>query len=115
MSYFDEALSRHKERFEAYRALIVLDDRAMRRYVMAWSRQLVRCLDEYPLADDLPSLWQCVQVDLRALGDLTGDSPPDVLARLRQAQGLEIIYPDGTVADAVANVLRAKMAEIQGL
>lgn len=115
MNYFAEALAPHKDRFEPWRALIVLDDKPLRRYVMAWSRQLVRLVDGWPLEGDLPTLWRCVEVDVQALGDLTGDSPQEVLARLRQAQGLELIYPDGTVADAVANVLRAKMDEIRGI
>lgn len=115
MSYLALALAPHKELFEAYRALIVLDDKAMRRYVMAWGPQLVQVIDHYPLEYDMASLWRSVQVDMQALGDLTGDSPPEVRARLRQAQGLELIYPDGTVAQAAANVLRAKMAEIEGL
>lgn len=115
MSYFTAVLDDHKARFERFRALIVLDDKAMRRYVMAWGPQLVRRLDDYPLDDDMATLWRCVEVDVQALGDLTGDSPPEVLARLRQAQGLQIIYPDGTVANAVASVLRAKMDEVRGI
>jgi hypothetical protein len=35
-----------------------------------------------------------------------------VMGRFRQAQGLGLIYPDGSVPDAVASVLRKKYAEI---
>ena len=109
---FEEALRAHKDSFEDWRALVVLDDKALRRYVMCWTPHLVRRLHDWPAGETLPDLWDCVRVDLKALGDLTGDSPPDVMARLRQAQGLKVIYPDGTVADTVARVLRKKLQEI---
>lgn len=112
MSYFTTALADHKDAFEPYRALIVLDDKPMRKYVLCWCQQLVRRLDEYPLGDTMADLWACVQVDYQALADLTGDPLPMVMGRFRQAQGLELIYPDGSVPAAVAGVLRKKYAEI---
>ncbi len=115
MSYFDAALEIHKEKFEPYRALAVLDDRALRRYVIAWGPQLVRRLDDYPLENTLPDLWNCVKVDYQALADLTGDSLPHVMGHFRQAQGLQLIYPDGTVAEAVVTLLHKKLREIQGV
>ena len=42
MSYFEAALEIQKEKFEPYRALIVLDDKALRRYVLSRGPQLVR-------------------------------------------------------------------------
>lgn len=113
MSYCEATLDIHKEKFEPYRALIVLDDKPMRKYVICWGPQLVRRHDDYPFDTDMASLWDCVKVDFAALADLTGDPLPMVMGRLRQAQGLQLIYPDGTVADAVANVLRRKLDEIQ--
>jgi hypothetical protein len=113
MSYFDAALEIHKDRFEPYRALVVLDNKTMRNYVMCWGPQLVRRIDDYPLDNDLQTLWACVSVDYQALADLTGDSMPQVLANFRQAQGLQIIYPDGTVANEVVNLLDKKLQRIK--
>lgn len=112
MSYFDAALELHKERFEPFKALIVLDDKALRSYVISWCPQLVRRLDDYPLDNDMPTLWKCVAVDFQALADLTGDPMPLVVAYFRRAQGLQLIYPDGTVAMAVADILR-KLTEVK--
>ena len=113
MSYFDATLAIHKAKFEPYRALIVLDDKPMRKYFMCWGPQLVRRIDDYPLDTAMADLWDYVRVDYQALADLTGDPMPAVMGRFRQAQGLQLIYPDGTVADAVANVLRKKLAPMQ--
>lgn len=115
MSYFEAALEIHKEKFEPFRALVVLDDKALRRYVISWGPQLVRRFDDYPLDNSMPDLWNCVTVDYQALADLTGDSLPHVMSYFRQAQGLQLIYPDGSIAPAVANVLTKKMREIQGV
>lgn len=112
MSYFEASLEIHKEKFEPFRALIVLDDKPMRKYVMCWGPQLVRRLHDYPLDTTMADLWDCVKVDYQALADLTGDPMPMVMGRFRQAQGLQLIYPDGSVAAAVASVLRKKLAEI---
>lgn len=113
MSYFDAALELHKERFEPFKALIVLDDKALRSYVISWGPQLVKQLNDYPLDDDMPTLWKCVDVDFQALADLTGDPMPLVMAYFRRAQGLQLIYPDGTVAEAIANLLRSKLTELK--
>lgn len=115
MSYFDAALEIHKERFEPYRALIVLDDKALRRYVMCWGPQLVRRHNDYPLDSGMADLWACVTVDYQALADLTGHSLPQVMCYFRQAQGLHLIYPDGSVAEAVTDMLRKKLEEIKGV
>jgi hypothetical protein len=112
MSPFATALADHKDAFESYRALIVLDDKPMRKYVLCWGQQLVRRMLDYPLGESMGELWDCVQVDYQALADLTGDPLPMVMGRFRQAQGLGLIYPDGSVPDAVASVLRKKYAEI---
>lgn len=109
---FDEALDTHKENFEPFRALIILDEKPLRKYVMCWGPQLVRRNSLYPLGHAMADLWECVTVDYQALADLTGDPLPQVMATFRQVQGLQLVYPDGTVADAVANVLRKKLAEI---
>lgn len=111
---FDELLEQYKESFEKFRALIVLDDKAMRRYVLCWGPMLVQRLHSYPMGDTLPDLWACVKVDYQALADLTGDSLPQVMGHFRQAQGLQLIYPDGTVADAVANILKKRVEQIEG-
>ena len=88
---FYEHLEALKEQFVEPRALLVLDDKVLRRYVLSWSAMLVRVLHEYPMDGSLPELWACVQVDYPALAELTGDSMPDVLARLRQVQGLQLV------------------------
>ena len=54
-------------------------------------------------------------MDLQALSEMTGDALPDVQSRLRQAQGMELIYPDGTVARDVARVMAGKLSEIKGM
>lgn len=109
---FDEALDTHKENFEPYRALIVLDEKQLRKYVLCWGPHLVRRHSHYPLGDAMPDLWECVTVDYQALADLTGDPLPQVMASFRQVQGLQLVYPDGSVADDVAKVLRKKLSQI---
>lgn len=100
-SYLDE----HKERFPPARALLVLDDKTLRRYVLSWSPLVVRMVKEWPDDETLAAAWSCVEVDTAALADLTGDSPPDVAAALRRLQALEMVYPDGTIPSAVTKVL----------
>lgn len=105
MSLFSAYLHNIKQEFPGPRALLVRDDKTLRRYVLAWSPALVRIWTTEPIGEDIGNLWECVHVDHKALGDLTGDSVPDVLAALRRLQGLELIYPDGTVPTAVTRVL----------
>lgn len=112
---FDTELDRVKQRFEAWRALVVLDDKPLRRYVMCWRPSLVRRVSDWPVTPGIASLWDCVHVDLQALSEMTGDALPDVQSRLRQAQGMELIYPDGTVARDVARVMAGKLSEIKGM
>ncbi|MFA5900662.1 MAG: hypothetical protein WC829_16300 [Hyphomicrobium sp.] len=112
---FDELLERYKDGFEPYRALIVLDDKALRRYVMSWGPELVRRHDDYPLDNDMAALWACVTVNFQALADLSGDSMPQVMSYFTRAQGLQLIYPDGTVPAALVKLLRKKLNEISGV
>lgn len=109
---FDSELDAQKENFAKWRALIVLDDKPLRRYVLCWGPMLVQRVSDWPLGNTLPDLWECVKVDFKALADLTGDSLPQVMGHFRQAQGLQLIYPDGTVASAVANILRKRVDEL---
>ena len=94
-----------KDRFPPARALLVLDDKTLRRYVLSWSPMLVRVVKDWLDDDTLAAAWACVVVDTAALADLTGDSPPAVAAALRQLQALEMVYPDGTIPRAVNQVL----------
>lgn len=112
MGHFDTVLYQHKVEFESYRALIVLDGKALRRYVLCWGPMMVQRLDSFPGGETLADLWACVKVDFQALEELTGGSTPQVMARFRQAQGLQLIYPDGSVAEAVADLLRKKLVKI---
>ena len=57
---FEELLNRYKRDFKSYRALIVLDDKLLRRYVLSWGPQLVQRKHDYPLGDTLKDLWDCV-------------------------------------------------------
>jgi hypothetical protein len=100
-TYLDEV----KEAFPPARALLVLDDKTLRRYVLSWSPVLVRQVKDWPDDDSLNAAWACVTVDTAALADLTGDPPPHVAAALRRLQALEMIYPDGTIPQAVKRVL----------
>jgi hypothetical protein len=97
-----------KDRFPPARALLVLDDKTLRRYVLSWSPMLVRVVKEWPDDDSLAAAWACVEVDTDALADLTGDSPPAMAAALRQLQRLEMVYPDGTIPAAVTKVLNKR-------
>ena len=115
MSYFESALDLHKAKFEEYRALIVIDDKTLRRYAMAWSPLLVRLQDEWPLDNGMVDLWKCVVVDFQALADLTGDTIPEVMGTFQRAKGLHLIYPDGSVPAAVKFVLLAKLREITAI
>lgn len=97
-----------KERFPPARALLVLDEKTLRRYVLSWSPLLVRMVKDWPDDETLTAAWACVEVDMDALADLTGDSPPTMAAALRQLQRLEMVYPDGTIPEAVTRVLNKK-------
>lgn len=112
MDEFEDVLNEVKYQFVDWKALIVLDDKPLRKYCMAWSPALVQRHTSWPLFSTLPSLWDCVTVDFQALAELTGDSMPEVMMRFRQAQGLQVIYPDGTVAEHVCRVLQKKWREI---
>ena len=59
---FDELLDRHKREFDSFRALIVLDEKNLRRYVLCWGPHLVQRRHSYPLADTLKDLWQLLAV-----------------------------------------------------
>lgn len=108
MSLFDVYLAEHKDRFNKPRALLVREEKALRRYVLSWNPLLVRrVLDAYG-DSTLADLWACVAVDHQALAELTGDSMPDVMATLRRLQALELIYPDGTLPLAVTRLLNAE-------
>lgn len=110
---FEELLEERKEQFEAHRALIVLDDKAMRRYVLCWGPLLLQRLQSWTEGHTMADLWACVRVNYQALADLTGESLPQVMGHFRQAQGLELIYPDGTIPEAVSKVLRRKLRQEQ--
>ena len=112
---FEDRLDLIKQRFEDWRALVVLDDKPLRRYVMCWRPSLVRRVMDWPVTPGIAGLWECVEVDMAALCEITGDALPDAQSRLRQAQGMELIYPDGSVARAVARVMMGKLAEIKGM
>lgn len=106
---FEECLEAHKENFEPFRAMVVLDDKALRRYVLCWGPMLVRRVSDWPLGNTLHDLWDCVTVNFKALGDLTGDSLPEVMGYFRQAQGMQLIYPDGSIEVEVVRVLDKRM------
>lgn len=112
MSFFDEALALHKARFQDFKALVVLDDKPLRRLVMCWGPHLVRRLQDYPLDTSMADLWGCVEVDYQVLVDLTGLTLPQVLGYFRQAQGMQLIYPDGTLAGAVTMVLLKRYEDV---
>lgn len=109
---FETILSLRKEEFESWRAMIVLDDKVVRRYVMCWRPSLVRRVEDYPVGYTMADLWDCVKVDYQALSEITGDGLPDVMGRFRQLQAMELIYPDGSIAAAVVSVMTAKLQEI---
>jgi hypothetical protein len=111
---FNDLLALHKERFEAWRAVVVLDDKPLRRHVLSWGPQMVRQVSDWPLGNGLADLWECVHVDFEALAELTGEPQVEVRMRFRQARGLGLLYPDGTVAKPVRDLLHAKVKEIRG-
>lgn len=108
---FRQILDEHKARFEPWRALIVLDDKVVRRYVMAWSPLLVRRVNDWPDGESMADLWACVEVNYHALGEVTGDGQPDVMGRFRQCQRMNLIYPDGSVEREVVKILTGKADE----
>lgn len=111
--HFDSLLKEFKGKFEAWRALVVLDDKPLRRHVLCWGPQMVRQVSDWPMGHGLADLWECVNVDFEALAELTGETQVEVRMRFRQAQGLCLIYPDGSVALPVRDMLHAKVKEIR--
>jgi len=111
--HFDDSLKDIKRQFEPWRALVVLDDKALRRQVLSWGPQLIRRLSDWPEGRHLADLWACVEVDFNALAELAGETQVDVRLHFRQAQGLGLIYPDGSVASAVREVLTSKFNELK--
>lgn len=114
MMHFDTLLLLHKERFESWRAIVVLDDKPLRRHVLCWGPQMVRRVSDWAAGNGLADLWDCVEVDFEALAQLTGETQVEVRMRFRQAQGLGLIYPDGTVAKTVRDLLHEKVREVRG-
>jgi hypothetical protein len=110
---FARLLREIKGNFEPWRALVVLDDKPLRRQVLAWGPQMVRQVSDWPEGHGLADLWACVQVDFEALAELTGETQVEVRMRFRQAQGMGLIYPDGSVAHPVRDLLQAKVREIK--
>lgn len=113
---FSVALEELRDEFPEHRACLVLDDKTVRRYVVAWNPSLVRVRSGgYIYGRTMPDLWECVHVDLQALMDITGDSEPEVRAMLRRLQALQLIYPDGTVPLAAKNVVLSRLADIKSI
>ena len=113
--YFAEALEQIRDDFPDHRACLVLDDKTVRRYVVSWNPSLVRMVSRWPAGSSIQDLWDCVVVDVSALMDITGDSEPEVRSVLRRLQGLQLIYPDGSVPVAAVNAVTARMMEIKAL
>jgi hypothetical protein len=105
MSGFHFLLEEHREAFDPYRALVVDKDPPLLRLVLSWGPAVVRQLHTEPLGNDLRDLWDCVEVDIQALVDLTGWGIPQVMSTLRQAQGLRLIWPDGSLSEPLALLL----------
>lgn len=111
---FSVALDRIRDEFPEHRACLVLDDKTVRRYVVAWNPTLVRVLNGgWIYGRTVGDLWDCVEVDMRALMDITGDSEPEVRAMLRRLQALQLIYPDGSVPHAATKAILSKLVEIK--
>ena len=51
-------------------------------------------------------------MDYQALVVLTGQTLPQVMGYFRQAQGMQLIYPDGTLAGAVTMVLLKQYEDV---
>ena len=79
--------------------------------VLSWGPELVRQRYSEPAGHELRDLWDCVEVDNQAMADLTGWGLPQVLATFRQAQGLRLIWPDGSLADPLAQLLDQRMKD----
>lgn len=115
MSGFHFLLEEHREAFEPYRALAVDQDAPLLRLVLSWGPALVRQLHTDPAGSDLRDLWDCVDVDTQALADLTGWGLPQVMSTLRQAQGLRLIWPDGSLAEPLVLLLDKRYKDRLGL
>lgn len=115
MNLFSEYVQDLGDRFPEGRALLVLDDKTLRRYVLCWGPALVRRLNDWPEDSQPATLWDCVEVNLDALADLAGDTLSDARARLRQIQGLGLVLPDGSLPAAVMRVLTTEVQRAQGV
>lgn len=114
MNLFSEYVQDLGERFPEGRALLVLDDKTLRRYVLCWGPALIHRVNDWPEDSQPATLWDCVDVNLDALADLAGDTLADARARLRQIQGLGLVLPDGSLPSAVTEVLTNEVRAAKG-
>lgn len=98
-------------------AAIALRDSALQKVLAAWPAVPV-AVDEAAFPVFAPgasvpweALWEGVQADVPALAELTGLQTGLAMVSFRRAQGLRLIYPDGTLHGMAKMVLQALIKE----
>lgn len=87
-------------------AALVVQDKALQRILSIWP--MVRREELPGLTADMSfaDLWSVVRIDEREVADLAGLPTGVGIATYRRAKGLALIYPDGSVHQLAAMVLR---------
>ena len=75
--------------------------------VVAWTVQPKRDLDGIEVEDNatMRDLWKIADPDMFAYSTALGVPVKDAIKRLAQLQSLDIIYPDGSVAELAMNLV----------
>lgn len=97
-------------------AALALRDGALQKVLAAWPsvpRELPEAFPVFAPGELVAwdTLWQGVKVDLAAVADLTGLSSGVAVVTFRRAQGLRLIYPDGTLHAMAKMVLQALLKD----
>lgn len=108
---FDELLQQYKDNPRRESAALLLSDAALLRYCVVFKQVKPERLHDYLIERTWEALWDCVQVDVGRIAILADDVPAVALRNIERIKGLRLVYPDGTVQQAVERLLEKRIDE----
>lgn len=108
---FDALLQQYKDNPRRESTALLLEDARLLRYCVVFKQVKPKRLYDYPIERTWEALWDCVQVDTERLAILADDVPAVALRNLERIKGLRLVYPDGTVQQAVERLLQKRIDE----
>ncbi|MBO4620675.1 MAG: hypothetical protein J5654_11275 [Victivallales bacterium] len=93
-------------------------DTAILEAVVAWTVVPAKDITELQVAEDatLEDLWAAAEPDILAYATALGCTVSQALPRFNQLKSLNIIYPDGSVADQAITIINVYInTQINGL